>query len=88
MGEIAVDNGLLLQVDRNVRQALRSIDVVNGQVIVLQGNLAKTQERIKQLRAYVEDMRREQRNAAALQRAISEIVRVRQELEQKFGKYT
>lgn len=87
MGEIAVDNGLLLQVDRNVRQALRSIDVVNGQVVVLQGNLAKTQERIKQLRAYVEDMRREQRNAAALQRAISEIVRVRQELEQKFGKY-
>lgn len=87
MGEIAVDNGLLRQVDHNVRVAIQSINVVQGQVVVLQGNLAKTQERIKQLRAYVEEMRREQRNAAALQRAISEIIRVRQELEQKFGKY-
>ena len=87
MGEIAVDHGLLLQVDRKVSAAISGINAVNGQVVVLQGNLAKAQERIKQLRAYVEEMRREQRNAAALQRAISEIIRVRQELEQKFGKY-
>ena len=87
MGEIAVDNGLLRQVDHNVRIAIQNINVVQGQVVVLESNLAKAQERIKQLRAYVEDMRREQRNAAALQRAISEIIRVRQELEQKFGKY-
>lgn len=87
MGEIAVDHGLLKQVDHNVRVAINGINAVNGQVVVLQGNLARAQERIKQLRAYVEEMRREQRNAAALQRAISEIIRVRQELEQKFGKY-
>ena len=87
MAEIAVDNGLLRQVDRNVRIAIQNINAVQGQVVVLQGNLAKAQERIKQLRAFVEDMRREQKNAAALQRAISEVIRVRQELEQKFGKY-
>lgn len=87
MGEIAVDNGLLRQVDHNVRVAIQHIDLVGSQVVVLQGDLERAQERIRQLRAYVEDMRREQRNAAALQRAISEIIRVRQELEQKFGKY-
>lgn len=87
MGEIAVDHGLLQQVDRNVRVAIQNINVVQGQVVVLQGSLAKAQERIKQLRAYVEEMRREQRNAAALQRALTEIIRVRQELEQKYGKY-
>ena len=85
--QIAVDHGLLRQVDHNVRVAIQNINVVQGQVVVLQGNLAKAQERIKQLRAYVEEMRREQRNAATLQRALTEIVRVRQELEQKFGKY-
>jgi len=87
MAEIAVDHGLLQNVDRNVRLAIQNINVVQGQVVAVQGNLARAQERIKQLRAYVEEMRREQRNAAALQRAISEIIRVRQELEQKFGKY-
>ena len=87
MSEIAVDHGLLNQVDHNVRVAIQNINAVQARVVVLQGNLAKTQERIKNLRAYVEEMRREQRNAASLQRAISEIIRVRQELEQKFGKY-
>lgn len=87
MSEIAVDNGLLLQVDRNVRACLNNIQIVNGQILVLQDNVADAQERLKKLRAFVEAMRREQRNAAALQRALTEIIRVRQELEQKFGKY-
>ena len=87
MSEIAVDNGLLRQVDHNVRVAIAQINAVSGQVAAVHGDLARAQERIKQLRAYVEDMRREQRNAAALQRALTEIIRVRQELEQKFGKY-
>lgn len=87
MSEIAVDNGLLLQVDRNVKVCLNNINIVSGQVVVLEKNLAEAQDRLKKLRAFVEAMRREQRNAAALQRALTEIIRVRQELEQKFGKY-
>lgn len=87
MSEIVVDRGLLNQVDHNVRIAVQTINVVQGQMICLQGDLVKAQERIVQLQAYVEKMRREQKNEAALQRAITEIIRVRQELEQKFGKY-
>ncbi len=87
MSEIAVDNGLLLQVDKNVRVAINNIGVVNSQVIALQGKLAEAQNHIRDLQAFVAEMKRSQEGAATLQRAITEIVRVRQEIEQKYGKY-
>ena len=47
--------------------------------------VSETQARLQALRAEVEEMRRQQAFAAALQRALTEIIRVRQELEEKFG---
>ncbi len=84
---ILVDQGLLNQVARDVRSAMAGINTVNAMVVNVRSELKSTQERVHKLRLFVEDMRREQRNAAALQNALTEIIRVRQELEQKFGKY-
>lgn len=47
--------------------------------------VSDTQAKLQALRAEVEEMRRQQAFAAALQRALTEIIRVRQELEEKFG---
>lgn len=47
--------------------------------------VSDTQARLQALRAEVEEMKRQQAFAAALQRALTEIIRVRQELEEKFG---
>ena len=59
-------------------QIAKAVDVVDNNVRVVHGNLTKL---IKDFRLFQE----EQRKSAALQRALTEIIRVRQELEQNFG---
>ena len=69
-------------VERNLNS---NITVVNNNVAIVNDNLNKTAKDLARLRADVEQMRKEQRLAAALQRAITEVIRVRQELETDFG---
>lgn len=69
-------------VERNLNS---NITVVNNNVAIVNDNLNKTAKDLARLRADVEQMRKEQRLAAALQRALTEVIRVRQELETDFG---
>ena len=69
-------------VERNLNS---NITVVNNNVAIVNDNLNKTAKDLLKLKAEVEQMRKEQRLAAALQRALTEVIRVRQELEQNFG---
>ena len=69
-------------VERNLNS---NITVVNNNVAIVNDNLNKPAKDLLNLKAEVEHMRKEQRLAAALQRALTEVIRVRQELEQNFG---
>lgn len=69
---------IIRAVERSEARMTASIGIVSGQI-------SETQARLQALRAEVEEMRRQQAFAAALQRALTEIIRVRQELEEKFG---
>lgn len=75
---------------------IRAIDRVNSNVAVVNNNLsivsnnvdnlrAQTMSEINKIKAELVEMERQQRLSAALQRAITEVIRVRQELEQKYG---
>ena len=67
----AVINAAVSPIDHNVRVVSNQVQQAQDDIIRLQRELA--------------DFRKQQEFAAALQRAITEIIRVRQELEEKFG---
>ncbi len=73
--ERRIDNlaSQIKDMDRNVDAVGRSVDQV--------------QEDLAELRAQFQQMMEDQKRAASLQRAATELVRVRQELEQNFGNY-
>ena len=58
---------------------------VSGQVAAVGEYVGQVDQRLKQLEQDFVKMMEEQRKSAAFQRAITEIIRVRQELEQKYG---
>ena len=60
---------------------------IQGNIAVVSTMVNDTQARLQALRAEVEEMKKQQAQQAALQRAITEIIRVRQELEEKFGSH-
>lgn len=61
------------------------VDIVSHQVSATQALVNQSLNELADLRRQFEMMMDEQRKAAALQRALTEIVRIRQELEKKFG---
>ncbi len=64
-------NNAVSPIDNNVRVVSRQVEEAQQDILRLQRELA--------------DFRKQQEFAAALQRAITEIIRVRQELDEKFG---
>jgi len=76
-------------VNINYADIARGVEAALGPITRAVNNLEdeveRTNGRLDALKKEVDDMRREQRFAAALQRAITEIIRVRQELDDKFG---
>ena len=62
-----------------------AVSPVDRKVTVVSGQVQQAQEDIIRLQRELADFRKQQEFAAALQRAITEIIRVRQELEEKFG---
>lgn len=64
-----------------------AIRTVSGQVSAVGNYVAQVDERVSQLRKDFERMMEEQRKQAAFQRAITEVIGVRQELEQRFGNH-
>lgn len=92
-GQITVDLGPVLRaissVNSNVITVSKALDVVDNNLRVVDNNLAvfksETMAEINRLKGILDDMEKQARFRAAFQRAISEIIRVRQELESKFG---
>lgn len=62
-----------------------AVSPVAAGVMRVQSQVAQAQDDIIRLQRELADFRKQQEFAAALQRAITEIIRVRQELEDKFG---
>ena len=60
---------------------------IQGNIAIVSTMVNDTQARLQALRQEVEEMKKQQAQQAALQRAITEIIRVRQELEEKFGSH-
>lgn len=76
---------------REIARVDRNVDAVNSRVQALYGEVVPA---VRSLRGDMEQLKRdfvqmieENRRQAALQRALTEIVRVRQELERNFGNY-
>lgn len=93
MADITID---LSPLERGLNQVNSNLQVINGKVnqigsnlITVSNNLRATHKQtmaeMAALKKKLFEMQREQRFAAALQEALTEIIRVRQELESKFG---
>lgn len=77
-----------------LRNIQRAISQLGGVIASVADDMEQTQKTVEATRAELRELReefeamvREQRAAAALQRAITEIVRIRQELDKKFGNH-
>lgn len=74
---------------RNIQRTISQLGVVIASVAddmeQTQKTVEATRAELRELREEFEAMVREQRAAAAYQRALTEIVRIRQELDKKFG---
>ena len=72
-----------------IRGVSRQVDTVNSNVAIVNQNVEavrrQTMEEINKIKMQLEDMERNARFRAALQKAVTEIIRVRQELESKFS---
>ena len=81
---IDVVNGNIGLVSKQVRNVIDNQEVINNNVEKVR---QQTMAEINKIRNQLIEMDRRQRMAAALQRALTEIIRVRQELEAKFGNH-
>ena len=83
---VSVDLSPVLRAISGVNQ---NINVLDSHINTVNNNLEtvrkQTQRELDMIKAKLLQMERDQKFTAALQRAITEVIRVRQELEQKFG---
>lgn len=84
----------LTNLNRTINATLSHIQTVSAQttqlrsdVTVVNGKVTKVSQNLVSLTGEFREWVKEQRNANNLQRALTEIVRIRQELDQKFGKH-
>ncbi len=82
MSEVTID---LSRVVNAINQVSRQVSTVDNNVRVLHEQNVQLQRELNQLRADFQKMIQEQREQAAFQRAITEVIRVRNEVEEKFG---
>lgn len=64
-----------------------TVDRMSGEMTRMNKNMSQMSEELRSLSAAFYEMMEEQQRTVALQQATTELVRVRQELEQKFGGY-
>lgn len=74
-------------VNSNVVLTNTNILAAQGQIVITQKEVEVNRQRIAELQRYVAQFRKEQQKLAALQRAITEIIRVNQDYAKLFGKY-
>lgn len=70
-----------------VGQIGSNLNIVNGNIGIVDSKVNQTANELASLKKQFMLMIEEQRKSAALQRALTEIIRVRQELDQKFGNH-
>jgi hypothetical protein len=95
MSDISIDMSAVHNHINRIAESLNeSIGVVNSNIGVIDGKVEfvaqeqrMTKDRVEQLYAEFQDFVAADRRAKELQRALTEIVRVRQELEKNFGHY-
>jgi hypothetical protein len=78
-GTVSIDYGYIRQIVNN------AVSPIDHNVRVVSNQVQQAQDDIIRLQRELADFRKQQEFAAALQRAITEVIRVRQELEEKFG---
>lgn len=66
----------------------QTADMVNNNMQMVSDQMAETQAELRKLKDDFESMMDEQRRAASLQQASTELVTVRQEMERRFGNYS
>lgn len=82
IGAINTVNSNLSKVNDNVINVSHNVVAIDNRLTAVYEELSN---RIEEVQKHLKKMEDDQRKAAALQRAITEVIRVRQELEQKFG---
>lgn len=95
MGTVSVDLSAVHSHISQVAQVLASnleslnanIGVVDGKVEIIAQEQAQTKDKIEQLCEKFDEFLESDKKAKELQKAITEIVRVRQEIEKKYGHY-
>lgn len=75
-------------INNTVNAISSQIDTLSQQTGEANSNVNRMRQELDELRKDFERMMHEQQRTAALQRAISELVRVRQEIGDKYGNYT
>lgn len=77
----------LSRLANSVSQIGSNLNVVNSNIGIVDSKVNQTANELLNLKKQFMLMIEEQRKSAALQRALTEIIRVRQELDQKFGNH-
>ena len=81
---VNIDLGRL---ENRVEQLARIQDQTNEKLDGMGREITQVQKNLSELASRFEQLMREQKKIAALQQATTELVRVRQEIDSKFGDY-
>ena len=87
MADVAISQGSLNEVERRLKRIEQEMSTQSGIMNQVSNDVQAVQADLQQLRSDFEEMINEQRRTAAIQQATTELVRIRQELEQSFGNY-
>ena len=75
------------RLENKIDSLSKQTDSLKGEISGIRGSVTQVRDEMNALRQDFERMINEQKRTAILQKATTEIVRVRQEIEQKFGNY-
>lgn len=87
MADVIINQGSLNNVENKLSQIQREMDAQLDAVNRVSSDVNNMYQELKKLKADFERMIDEQKKTAAIQQATTELIRIRQELEQEFGNY-
>ena len=87
MGDVVVNSYNLNNIEHNILVIDNKVDSLSNELRGVSSSVAQINNELNALKDQFEQMMKEQRMEAALQRATTELIRVRQEIESEFGNY-
>ena len=87
MAEVVLEKANLTKIENNLKSIETEINQQTNAINKVSDDVKNVSNELCQLKDEFEKMINEQRKTAALQQATTELVRVRQELEQEYGNY-